>query len=146
MFDDRRKYMRFDIPLDVEYATSSDKSNYRKCSTNNFSREGLGIVSNDYDFSGDSGLELKVKHPTNGEYISVINNYGDMIHVRLNYDGKDQFIIFDFDKRKKYTKSYSKVERIGMKEITKEGIVFNDGIEFFEDYFETEDFNMNIEE
>jgi len=72
MFNDRRKYMRFDIPLDVEYATSDSKSIYRKGSTNNFSREGLGLISNDYDFENSTSLELKVKHPNQDRSITAM--------------------------------------------------------------------------
>ncbi len=72
MFNDRRRYMRFDIPLDVEYATSDSKSIYRKGTTSNFSREGLGLVSSDYDFENNTSLELKVKHPRQENAISAM--------------------------------------------------------------------------
>lgn len=89
MFNDRRKYMRFDISLDVEYMISDNQSNCRKGVTSNFSRQGLGLVSNDYDFVSNASLELKVKHPTKDNLISAVadivwkTKIGDSWHAGL---------------------------------------------------------------
>jgi len=74
MFDDRRKFIRFDIPLSVEFKPSQELPVYLKGTTKNFSREGLGVVSENFVFEPNTTLELRLKLPTKEAYISILGN------------------------------------------------------------------------
>lgn len=74
MYTDRRKFMRFDIPLDIEFKPSIDSASPSKGTTVNFSRSGLCFETNEHDCSMSDLVELKVKMPKNDDYISVIGD------------------------------------------------------------------------
>jgi len=63
---EKRKHMRFDVLLDAICGKNSTK---KKVTVNNFSREGLGIISDDWLPSGDD-VEIEMMIP--GDNIPVI--------------------------------------------------------------------------
>ena len=79
MFDDRRKYLRFDIPLKVEYEVEGGSKNYTTGVTANFSREGINLVTQQFDYDPSNTVELKLQHPTKESYIVLS---GDVVWKR----------------------------------------------------------------
>jgi c-di-GMP-binding flagellar brake protein YcgR len=71
MNQDRRKFIRFDIPLDVEFKPSIDTDSYSKGTTVNFSRSGLCFETKKLNYNLNDLMELKVKMPKNDDYISI---------------------------------------------------------------------------
>jgi c-di-GMP-binding flagellar brake protein YcgR len=78
MQDDRRQFMRFDIPLDVEFKRQED-SVYSAGVTINFSRAGLCLESSDTAPSERAIIDLKVKLPADD---SVVQALGDVMWKR----------------------------------------------------------------
>ncbi len=74
MHDDRRKFIRFDIPLDVEFKPSIAINNPCKGTTVNFSRSGLCFETNKDDYNYSDLMELKVNLPKKDDYISIIGD------------------------------------------------------------------------
>ena len=71
MNEDRRKFLRFDIPLDVKFKPSIDADSHSKGTTVNFSRSGLCFKAKEPDYNLNDLMELKVKMPKNDDYISI---------------------------------------------------------------------------
>jgi len=71
MNEDRRKFMRFDIPLDVRFKPSIDADSHSKGMTVNFSRSGLCFEARELDYNLNDLMELKVRLPKKDDYISV---------------------------------------------------------------------------
>ena len=72
MFDDRRKYIRFDVPLNIRFKSPSVADSYTNAVTNNFSREGLGVLASDFSYDTNSTINMSVKHPFQDKYIDVL--------------------------------------------------------------------------
>jgi len=80
---DRRRYIRFDVPLEVIFRHADDAAPYLSGLTRNFSRDGCCIESE----SGDMALqrlELRVKHPITNIFITTRGNIVWQRHI----DGK----------------------------------------------------------
>ena len=71
MNEDKRKYMRFDIPLDVKFKTSIDADSHSKGKTLNISRSGLCFEAEELDYQPNALMEIRVKMPDEHYYISV---------------------------------------------------------------------------
>lgn len=71
MNQDRRKFIRFDIPLDVEFKSSINTDSCSKGMTVNFSRSGLCFETKELDYNLNDLMELKVKMPEKDDYISI---------------------------------------------------------------------------
>lgn len=71
MREDRRKFMRFDIPLDIEFKPSIDAETHSTGTTVNFSRSGLCFEAKELDYNLMDMMVLKVKLPEKNNYISV---------------------------------------------------------------------------
>ncbi|GBE03550.1 MAG TPA: PilZ domain-containing protein [Nitrospirae bacterium] len=71
MNEDRRKFLRFDIPLDVKFKSSIAAGSHSKGTTVNISRSGLCFEAKKLDYKLNDLMELKVKMPKNDDYISV---------------------------------------------------------------------------
>lgn len=71
MYEEKRKFMRFDIPLDVIFKPSTDSDFHTKGTTVNFSRSGLCFQAEKLDFRPNDSIELKVRLPKKDDYISV---------------------------------------------------------------------------
>lgn len=70
---ERRKFIRFDIPLDVIFK-SSGEAPYSNGITKNFSRYGCCIESKSTDLTLRDNLELQVKHPRKDIFIPASAN------------------------------------------------------------------------
>ncbi|MBI5741177.1 MAG: PilZ domain-containing protein [Nitrospirae bacterium] len=70
---DRRRYIRFDVPLEIIFKPADDAAPYIAGLTRNFSRDGCCIESENRDMTLQS-LELKVKHPISDIYITTRGN------------------------------------------------------------------------
>lgn len=66
MSEEKRKYMRFNILMDAINRTGGS---LKKMKVNNFSKEGMGIISNDYLAKGED-VEIELTIP--GDNIPVI--------------------------------------------------------------------------
>lgn len=71
MNEDRRKFIRFDIPLDVEFKSSIGADSHSKGTTVNFSRSGLCFEAKELNYNLNDLMELKVKMPKKDDYISI---------------------------------------------------------------------------
>ena len=60
---ERRKFIRFEVPLDVTFKHLDDSTHYSFGITKNFSRYGCCIESVRTDLSLNDNMELQVKHP-----------------------------------------------------------------------------------
>jgi c-di-GMP-binding flagellar brake protein YcgR len=69
--DDRRKFLRFDLPIDVEAKSTNIAGDYAIGVCNDFSREGMSLVSGDFNFDPNTSLELKLQLPTQEKYITA---------------------------------------------------------------------------
>ena len=76
MVDDRRKFIRYDIPLEVEFKTIDSVSDYFLGITNNFSRSGLCFISNSKASQLRDAIDLRIKLPDSNRNISVL---GDIV-------------------------------------------------------------------
>ena len=74
MQKDRRKFMRFDIPLDMEFKPSINTDTHSKGTTVNFSRSGLCFETKEDDFNLSDLMELKVNLPKTDDYISIVGD------------------------------------------------------------------------
>lgn len=83
MYEERRKFMRFDIPLDVRFKTALGSDSHKNGVTLNFSRCGLCFEAEDIDHSLNDLIELKVRMPGKDDYIPVS---GDLAW-KLKLDG-----------------------------------------------------------
>lgn len=74
MLSDRRKFMRFDISLDVAFKTSKESGGHFAGITKNFSRSGLCFESDPLGLSLNEYMELEVKLPDQDTFIPVSGN------------------------------------------------------------------------
>ncbi len=72
--DDRRKYIRYDIPLEVKFRKMDDSSEYTSGSVVNVSRSGLCFTSNDLTLGLRDVLDLQVKLPNEDTFIPAIGD------------------------------------------------------------------------
>lgn len=71
---ERRKFIRFEIPLDVIFKPSDNSASYSSGITKNFSRSGCCIESGSAHLSLSDNLELKVKHPSKDVFVTASGN------------------------------------------------------------------------
>lgn len=76
MNEDRRKFIRYDIPLDVEFRTFDTSAEYSSGITTNFSRSGLCFTSSDISPKLREVIDLKVKLPMSDLFTSAV---GDIV-------------------------------------------------------------------
>ncbi len=77
MLHDRRKFLRFDIPLHVKFKPSKDKlEKYVLGLTINFSRQGFCFEAPDIALEPTETLELKVMLPRENAFVPVV---GDIV-------------------------------------------------------------------
>lgn len=74
MQSDRRKFMRFDVSLDVAFRTSVKAGDYVTGVTKNFSRSGLCFESPAVGYALKAQMELELKLPDNNTFIPVSGN------------------------------------------------------------------------
>ena len=68
---ERRKFMRFDIPLNVEFKQSTATSDYCSGTTINFSRHGFCFESDAPPLEKASDVELRVQVPGKEVFVPV---------------------------------------------------------------------------
>jgi len=71
---ERRKFMRFDIPLNVEFKQSTATSDYCSGTTINFSRHGFCFESDAPPLEKASDVELRVQVPGKEVFVPIIGN------------------------------------------------------------------------
>ncbi len=76
MQDDRRKYIRYDIPLEVEFKPLENASEFLSGLTLNFSRSGICFSSSFKAPRLNEVLDLRVKRPDEDTFVSAI---GDLV-------------------------------------------------------------------
>lgn len=74
MFPGRRKFRRFDIPVEVEFKPNSGETEQHWGITKNFSCKGLSLESYDFDFGMNRKLEFKLKFPESSSIVSLMGN------------------------------------------------------------------------
>jgi c-di-GMP-binding flagellar brake protein YcgR len=74
MIIEKRKFIRFDIPLSVEFKLSEEAAEYFLGVTRNFSREGLGIVSQNFNLKPKDTIRLRLNLPDKDTFVSVLGN------------------------------------------------------------------------
>jgi c-di-GMP-binding flagellar brake protein YcgR len=73
---ERRRYIRFDIPLDITFKPAEDEVPYASGTIKNFSRDGCCIESKSLDMTLKENLELRVRHPKKDVLIAAT---GDIV-------------------------------------------------------------------
>ena len=74
MLEDKRKFMRFSVPLVLEFKPTQGSSEYSWGLTRNFSYEGFCFESQSMDFELRKDLEFKLNIPRSYTPVSVIGN------------------------------------------------------------------------
>ena len=71
--------------------------------------------------------------------IALPHNYGNLIRINCKKYESRTYIVYDFDKKKKYTKTYPFDEIVLMKKVTNQGFIFEENYHsgiYRTDYFE----------
>lgn len=77
MLQDRRKFLRFDVPLHVKFKPSKDKlERYVFGTTINFSRNGFCFEVQNIDLKPAESLEFRVMLPSEDAFVPVL---GDIV-------------------------------------------------------------------
>jgi hypothetical protein len=75
----KRKFMRFDIPLNIEFKPTKEATEYSWGVTRNFSYEGLSLESENFDLKPKENLELRLKFPQSDMFVFLL---GDVVWKR----------------------------------------------------------------
>lgn len=78
---EKRKFIRFDIPLCVKFQPSTEATEFCFGVTRNFSRAGLNFESHYFEHEPGNTFELKVEIPQQNTFVSVM---GDIVWKRRN--------------------------------------------------------------
>ncbi|MEE8328745.1 MAG: PilZ domain-containing protein [Thermodesulfovibrionia bacterium] len=76
MLDNKRAFVRFDIPLEVKFKTPKNTNEYVVGVTKNFSRKGFCFELQEFDIEPNKIVAFKVRHPQADVFVSVL---GDII-------------------------------------------------------------------
>ncbi|MBI4849344.1 MAG: PilZ domain-containing protein [Nitrospirae bacterium] len=76
MLIDKRRYIRFEVPLDVILPSTGNGGGHSTGVIKNFSREGCCIESNNLDSQLDETMEFRIRLPKKDLYTYVV---GDVI-------------------------------------------------------------------
>lgn len=71
MFDNRRRFHRFDSDTIVEFRSLKKANEYSVGMTRDFSSAGFSFESQNYDFEPEEDFEFKLKHPQRDLFVSV---------------------------------------------------------------------------
>jgi hypothetical protein len=85
MIHDKRKFTRIDIPIIMEFKPVKETAEYSLGLTRNFSCEGLSFESLDFKHEPIETLELKLKFPRRGTFISVLGDVMWKKQIRDRY-------------------------------------------------------------
>ena len=76
MSKDRRRFIRYDIPLDVEFKLHNDTSEYASGVTTNFSRSGFCFETSHNTAHLNEAFDLKIRVPVSDKLTSAV---GDIV-------------------------------------------------------------------
>ncbi len=79
MLQENRRYIRFDIHLNLELNPDDSKAGHLVGITRNFSRDGFSFVSEYFDHEASGTIEFRMEHPQNDGYVPV---RGDVVWRR----------------------------------------------------------------
>ena len=79
MSKDRRRFIRYDIPLDVEFKMIDDASEYYSGVTINFSRSGLCFETSRNTAQLNKALDIKISVPDSNTFTSAV---GDLVWIQ----------------------------------------------------------------
>jgi len=68
---EKRKFVRFEIPLTVLFRLEGKPDSYYQGVACNFSREGLCLVSQDFPFGPNSAVEVKLDVPDKDNALTI---------------------------------------------------------------------------
>ncbi len=71
---ERRRFKRFDAPLDAQFKPSENPSEPAAGIIKNFSREGLCLESENLDMNLNETIELRVKLPRRDAFVHVLGD------------------------------------------------------------------------
>ena len=71
MVDDRRKYIRFEVPLKAELVVRVDVDSVQQGTTKDFSREGLRLTVRNFDLIKGESIDMKIFIPDKKEPIPL---------------------------------------------------------------------------
>ncbi len=83
MSEDRRKFLRFNIALSVEFKPLEAAGSYVSGMVKDFSREGLSFISQYLNDAPKGTLELRVQHPRKDSFVPIL---GDVVWNKRNGD------------------------------------------------------------
>ena len=109
MLSDRRKFMRFDVSLDVAFRALTNAGDYVSGVTKNFSRSGLCFEFPAVSLALESQMELELKLPHNNTSIPVSGNVAWKEQVKdtcligiefteINKEAKIQILDYAYDR------------------------------------------------
>ncbi|HDH13301.1 MAG TPA: PilZ domain-containing protein [Nitrospirae bacterium] len=108
MLNERRRFKRFDVSLDVTFETSMQSGEYMTGVTKNFSRSGLCFESRAFTAALKSTMELKLKLPGQDSFVSVLGDVAWKEELRdkcwiglqlreINKEAKRQILDYAYD-------------------------------------------------
>ncbi len=74
MLDNKRAFVRFDIPLKVKFKTPKNTNEYAVGVTKNFSRKGFCFELQTFDIEPNEIVAFKVHHPQADVFVPVLGN------------------------------------------------------------------------
>ncbi len=109
MESERRKFMRFDVSLEVAFKASKNAGEDISGITKNFSRSGLCFESPAVGLAKKASMELELKLPYNDSFIPVSGNvawkeqYEDKCLIgieftEINKEAKSQILDYAYDR------------------------------------------------
>jgi c-di-GMP-binding flagellar brake protein YcgR len=109
MVSERRKFMRFDVSLEVAVKASENAGDYFRGVTMNFSRSGLCFESPPVSFALNAPMELELKLPDNDTFIPVSGNIAwkeqfedkcliGLEFTEINKEAKIQILDYAYDR------------------------------------------------
>ena len=76
MSKDRRRFIRYDIPLDVEFKLLDDSAEYSSGVTTNFSRSGICFETSHNTSHLNEAFDFKIRVPDSDKFTSAV---GDLV-------------------------------------------------------------------
>ena len=95
---ERRRYIRFEVPLKVEVTIEGIVDSIQKGATKNFSREGLSLVLHEFHLSTGAQVDLRIYVPKRRKPVSA---KGEVVWVQSTHNQwelgvKIRHIIFNY--------------------------------------------------
>lgn len=81
---EKRRFIRFEIPLTVMFREAGTNENYCQAVASNFSREGLCLVAQDFPFDAAAVIDVKMDVPDKNISLDISGE----VMWRSNHDGR----------------------------------------------------------